>query len=280
MVNRMLKITIEKAYEKIIDGIGAKLDATPCDRIVIGLSGGIDSAVVCCLAVEAVSKENVIGVSMPSMYSDDSSHSDAKELADNLGVELVYISINRAYNRMLKDLQEGAKLPKTMCVAWENLQARIRMTYLFAIANHRNGIVLDTGNATELWLGYCTLYGDLAGAISPCSMLNKMEIYDMAGYINKRFGPVPPIPEHTFARTPSAELCENQRDPFDYEIMSPLVDELAIIEASLGNLKTAHGDIYDILCKKYSQDNVDVAIGLIMANKFKRDQAPSGIDLW
>ena len=159
-----------------------------------------------------------------------------------------------------KDTQVG--------LAEENLQARIRGNILMSIANKINGLVLNTGNKTELALGYCTMYGDMCGALGVISDLNKIEVYDLAKWINSSKGKTI-IPQNSIDKAPSAELRENQYDPFDYEIIAPLVD--LIINDNMGKQK-----LIDI---GYNEKIIDDVLNKIYLSEYKRRQAPPGIKI-
>ncbi len=177
-------------------------------KVLLGLSGGIDSAVVAALAVEALSKENVMGISLPSSISSGHSKSDAKSLAQNLGIEFHTVEIAKpvsAFSDALKDL--FANLPPS--VAEENLQARARGSILMAVSNKFGGMLLTTGNKSECAVGYCTLYGDMCGSFAPIADVYKTDVYRLAKEINKN-GEI--IPQNTIDKPPSAELRPNQKD--------------------------------------------------------------------
>jgi len=234
-------------------------------KAVLGLSGGIDSSLTACISVEALGKENVIGVSMPSRYSSQHSRDDAKELADNLEIEYLVIPIGKTFDSMketLKDEFFGLKEDITE----ENLQARIRGNILMALSNKFDYLVLSTGNKTELALGYCTLYGDMSGGLSVISDLSKNEVYNLAKLYNKIKGKEI-IPKSSIEKIPSAELREDQFDPFDYSRISPLVDE--IIE----NRRNKE----ELLEKGYQEKEINDILNKIKNAEYKRKQAAPGI---
>ncbi len=188
------------------------------------MSGGIDSSLVAVIAAAALGKENVTGVSMPSRYSSDHSKSDAKVLADNLGIEFLTIAIEPIFVAYIEQLKQPFK-GRPSDVAEENLQSRIRGSLLMALSNKFGGLVLATGNKTELALGYATLYGDMSGGLEVIGDVSKTEVYALARYYNQRSGRMV-IPENCFSKIPSAELKPDQFDPFDYAIVSPLADDI------------------------------------------------------
>ena len=222
------KVSIENSssYEQLFKalslGIKDYFIKTGHKKAVIGLSGGIDSALVACLAVDALGSDNVYLVSMPSRFSSDHSKSDAKILASNLNSNFDTIDIDGLFGKYLDTLNEKFKGTESN-VAEENIQSRIRGNILMAISNKFGCLVLSTGNKTELALGYCTLYGDMSGGLSAIGDLNKTEVYELSKWINQD---KELIPENIISKEPSAELAPNQVDPFDYELISPTVDKI------------------------------------------------------
>lgn len=181
-------------------------------KAIIGLSGGIDSALVAALCVEALGVENVIGVTMPSRYTSQATLSDAFKLAQNLGVPCKIIPIDAECRAVEESLRGDADFAaRTAGVTEENIQARIRMVNLMAFANKFGGIMVNTGNKTELIMNNCTIYGDMTGGFSVLGDVDKDRVYDLARYVNERAGQEL-IPESTISRVPSAELKENQAD--------------------------------------------------------------------
>ena len=264
---QILSNSSEEIFEALRTGVRDYFRKTNFRKAVIGLSGGIDSALTATLVSEAIGPENVHGISMPSQFSSKHSKDDAHLLADNLGINFETISINNIFNGFLnhmdvffKDTQVG--------LAEENLQARIRGNILMSIANKINGLVLNTGNKTELALGYCTMYGDMCGALGVISDLNKIEVYDLAKWINSSKGKTI-IPQNSIDKAPSAELRENQYDPFDYEIIAPLVD--LVINDNMGKQK-----LIDI---GYNEQIIDDVLNKIYLSEYKRRQAPPGIKI-
>jgi NAD+ synthetase len=200
-------------------GIKDYFSKTANTEAVVGLSGGIDSAIVATLACHALGSENVHGVSMPSKYSSQHSKDDAKQLAINLEIDYMSIPIHETVNAIESALQPKFQETKKN-TAEENIQARARGNILMALSNKFGWLVLSTGNKTELALGYCTLYGDMSGGLSVISDVNKSDIYALASWINDNISDV--IPQNTIAKPPSAELAPNQVDPFDYDLISPI----------------------------------------------------------
>jgi NAD+ synthetase len=193
----------------------------------LGLSGGVDSSVAAVLAARALGAANVTGVAIPSRYTDARSTAAARELAAALGIpfEVVELEgVHRAVEGSLGELLQGGS-------AAENAQARLRMLILMSYVNKRGGFLINTSNKTELALGYGTLYGDLAGAISPLGDVTKPEVYALARHINACIVPNA-IPPYVLERAPSAELKPGQVDPFDYESLAPELEELVLADRS------------------------------------------------
>jgi NAD+ synthase (glutamine-hydrolysing) len=244
------------------------------ERAVVGMSGGIDSSVTACIAVEALGKENVIGVSMPSRFSSDHSKSDAERLAENLGICFVKVGIQHVVNTFHKSLKQplehirncfNVKAKADDPVANENIQPRARGNILMDISNRLKELkilVLNTGNKTEIALGFCTLYGDMAGGIGALGDVSKLEVYKLAEHINKKAGKQV-IPKSVLEKKPSPELKECQFDPFDFDIVSPLVDE--IIE----NRRSKQ----DLIEMGYPREAVEDTYRRIRNSEYKRRQA-------
>ncbi len=254
-------------YNALVLGIRDYFRRTGFKKTFIGLSGGIDSAVVAALAVQALGKENVIGVGMPSRYSSRGSVEDASSLAKNLGIDFKLLPIEDIFASFEKNLEDSFKNLKKD-TAEENIQARIRGTLLMAFANKFGALVISTGNKTETALGYTTLYGDMCGGLAAIADVSKLKVYQLAEYINGISGKKI-IPAEIMKKAPSAELREDQTDEESlglYKLVSPLVDE--IIEN--GKTKT---DLF----KKYPKDLVEKTLERIKTAEYKRRQAPPGI---
>ena len=233
---------------------------------VLGLSGGIDSAVVACIAAEAFGPQNVLGVSMPSMYSAPESFEDARALAANLGIRFQTIPIESVFHAFEESLAEVfAGQPKDETE--ENLQARIRGTILMALSNKFGHLVLGTGNKSELGAGYCTLYGDMAAGLAVISDVPKTMVRKLAGHINRNREI---IPDYTISRPPSAELRPNQTDQDtlpDYNILDGILTMR--IEQQLS--------VDEIVEQGYERDVVEKVVRMMYANECKRRQAPTGL---
>jgi NAD+ synthase (glutamine-hydrolysing) len=232
--------------------------------VVLGLSGGIDSAVTACLAVTALGRENVMGVSMPSQYSSKGSIEDAQELAHNLGIRWDVIPIQDVFERFKAELQPVFKgLPED--TTEENIQARIRGTTLMALSNKFGHMLLTTGNKSELAVGYCTLYGDMNGGLGVIADVPKTMVYELARYINRERQI---IPESSLTKPPSAELRLNQTD----QDSLPPYDVLdAIIKCYIEETKST-GEI--VKETGYDEKLVRAIVRKIDLNEYKRKQAP------
>lgn len=211
-------------YDALVLGIKDYFKKTGHLKAVIGLSGGIDSALVSCLAVDALGSENVHLISMPSRFSSDHSKDDAIKLAKNLNANFEMINIDGLFQNYLDTLKDTFK-GTSPNVAEENIQSRIRGNILMAISNKFGSLVLSTGNKTELGLGYCTLYGDMSGGLSAIGDLNKKEVYNLSKWKNRNNEI---IPKNIINKKPSAELAPKQYDPFDYDKISPVVDDIIL----------------------------------------------------
>jgi NAD+ synthase (glutamine-hydrolysing) len=208
----------------LVLGVRDYFRKTGFKKALIGLSGGIDSSLTAAIAVDALGRENILGVYMPSRYSSDHSKRDAETLSKNLGISYLVVPIEEMFKAYEKALADGFK-GHGPDVAEENIQARIRGSILMALSNKLGYLVLTTGNKTELALGYCTLYGDMSGGLAVIGDVSKSEVYALADYYNRRRKPEA-IPRSSIEKIPSAELRPDQYDPFDYKIVSPLVDEI------------------------------------------------------
>ena len=236
-------------------------------KVLLGLSGGIDSAIVAALAVEALGAENVIGVSMPSKFSSQHSKSDALALAENLGIEFHTIPIEKLVESAedaLSDIFKGT----TRDVAEENIQSRSRGLLLMAISNKRGALVLTTGNKSECAVGYCTLYGDTNGGFAPICDLYKTEVYNLSNHINKTAGREI-IPQNTIIKPPSAELRPDQTDQDSlppYDILDAIL-KMHIEE----NLSAS-----EIIEKGFEKSVVEDVLKKVAGAEYKRTQYPIG----
>ena len=255
----------EKIYNALVLGVKDYFNKTGHSEAVIGLSGGIDSSLTACIAVDALGIENVHGVSMPSKFSSQHSKDDAKLLSENLGVDYRTISIESivsSFEESLKASYNGSEPG----VAEENIQARTRGSIIMALSNKFNWLVLSTGNKTELAMGYCTLYGDMNGGLAVISDLSKTDVYALSRWVNEKAG-FDCIPINSIEKPPSAELAPNQVDPFDYDVVSPLVT--AMVEDEKSPTELIEGGADPELVKDISRR--------IRINEYKRRQAAPGL---
>ncbi len=230
----------------------------------IGLSGGIDSAVVACLAADALGRENVRALLMPSQFSSDHSVEDAKQLAENLGIEYNVIPITEIYRSVLDTLKPvigGREFDFTE----ENVQTRIRTILLMAVQNKTDYVLLNSSNKSENALGWCTLYGDTAGAFSPTGDLYKTEMYDVARYINRTFGNI--IPENILDKEPSSELRPDQKD-------SDMLPPYEVVDAILYRMIEEGQHREEIINAGFDSEVVEKIHSMIMRNEKKRYQFP------
>ena len=261
------KNELEAVYRALVIGTRDYVRKCGFRKVVIGLSGGIDSAIVAAIATEALGRENVLGVSMPSPYSSEGSRNDAGRLAQNLGIELIVLPILEvfdSYRRVLSSAFAG----RPEDVTEENIQARIRGNLLMALSNKFNSLVLSTGNKSEMAVGYCTLYGDMAGGLAVISDVPKTMVYGLAGLVNcKR----ELIPREIIDKPPSAELRPNQ---VDQDTLPPYDVLDRILKAYVEDLRSPE-DIADLT--GYSLDLVRSVARLVDGAEFKRKQAPPGL---
>ena len=255
----------EKIYNALVLGVKDYFIKTGHSEAVLGLSGGIDSSLTACIAVDALGSDNVHGVSMPSKYSSEHSKNDAKELAQNLGIDFQVVSIKSivdSFEHSLKASYNGTEPG----VAEENIQARSRGSIIMALSNKFNWLVLSTGNKTELAMGYCTLYGDMNGGLSVISDLSKTDVYALSRWVNEN-SDKERIPLNSIDKPPSAELKPNQIDPFDYDVVSPLVTALVDNQKSPSQLIKEGAD----------PELVEDISRRIRINEYKRRQAAPGL---
>jgi NAD+ synthase (glutamine-hydrolysing) len=258
---------LQEMYAALVLCTGDYVRKSGFKKVVIGLSGGIDSSLTAAIAVDALGAENVLGVSMPSGYSSEGSRSDASELADNLGISMWTIPIEETFRASLKmlapTLGEG-----DLGLTAENLQARIRGNILMAISNKLGYIVLTTGNKSEMATGYCTLYGDMAGGFAVLKDVLKTLVYELSVYRNS-LGEVPVIPPAVIEKPPSAELRPGQKDTDSlppYEILDPILRAYVEEDRSLD----------EILAMGYERKTVERIMRLVDYSEYKRRQAPPG----
>lgn len=261
---------LAEIYQALVLGTRDYVRKNGFEKVVIGLSGGIDSALTAVIAAEALGKENVIGATLPSLFSSMETKTDARIVAENLGITFVEIPIHaifQSYLETLKPVFEGTKPD----IAEENIQARIRGNLLMALSNKLGWLVLTTGNKSEFSTGYCTLYGDMSGGFAVIKDVPKTLVYELAQYRNRK-GTSPVIPQTILDRLPTAELKPNQTDQ---DTLPPygLLDQ--IIEAYVEQDKS----LEQVVRKVDRAEIVQKMIRMIDGNEYKRRQAPPGIKI-
>ncbi len=253
-------------YQALLLGTSDYVKKCGFTQVVIGLSGGVDSALTAAIAVEALGKENVLGVALPSPYSSQHSVDDAELLAKNLGIEFKIIPIGDLFGGFCEALAphfEGLKPDVTE----QNIQARIRGNLLMALANKQGRLVLSTGNKSEMAVGYCTLYGDMSGGLAVISDVPKQLVYEICRYINRE---QEIIPVNTIEKPPSAELAPDQKDEDDlppYSVLDPILS--AYLEDNLS--------IKEIVAMGFDEEIVRDVVRRVRINEYKRKQAPVGL---
>jgi NAD+ synthase (glutamine-hydrolysing) len=261
---------IAEIYQALVLGTGDYIRKNGFSKAVVGLSGGVDSSLVVSIAVDAIGRENVIGIAMPSRYTSARSKADAKALANNLGISYEEIPIEepfKAYLNTMAPVFKGTRKDSTE----ENIQARIRGNILMALSNKFGWLVLTTGNKSEIATGYCTLYGDMAGGYAVIKDVFKTMVYRLAYYRNKVAGKEI-IPKSVLAREPTAELRYAQKDSDSlpkYEILDPILEAYVEEDKSLS----------DIVKSGYDYEIVEKVINLVDRNEYKRRQAAPGIKI-
>lgn len=262
-INHYPKHNEELIFEALSLGVRDYLKKCGFEKVLIGISGGIDSAVVTAIARFALGPKNVIGVLMPSPYTSSQSIGDAQKLAVNLNIKTINIRINQLmkdYDKSLHDAFKGLKPDVTE----ENIQARIRGNLLMALSNKYKSLVLSTGNKSELTIGYTTLYGDLSGGLAPIGDLSKTQVYKLAKWINRKRIL---IPKSILEKAPSAELRPNQKDqdsllPYD------------ILDNILSLYIEKHKGPKQIVSNGFSKDIVKKVLSMVVSSEFKRRQSP------
>jgi NAD+ synthase (glutamine-hydrolysing) len=258
----------EQVYRALVEGTRDYVVKNGFDSVVLGLSGGIDSALTLAVAVDALGADNVEAVSMPSRYTAEISNSDAQRQAETMGVAYHSISIEPAFDAfldMLSDTFAGTEADITE----ENIQARCRGVVLMAISNKRSRMLLTTGNKSEMSVGYATLYGDMAGGFAPLKDVPKTLVYALARWRN-RDGEV--IPQRVIDRPPSAELRPDQKD-------SDSLPDYELLDAILARYVERDMSIDDIVAEGFPHDEVKRIARLVDRNEYKRRQAPPGVKI-
>ncbi len=257
------------AYAALVLGTRDYVRKCGFRQVIVGLSGGIDSALTAVIAADAVGPENVLGVGMPGPYSSTGSIDDARSLAANLGIpfELLCITgIVESYRKTLAEVFAGRKEDVTE----ENIQSRARGTLLMALSNKFGALVLSTGNKSELGVGYCTLYGDMAGGLAVISDVPKILVYRLARYVNSKR---PVIPQASLEKPPSAELRPDQKDSDSlppYEILDPILEDYVEESHAAEQIAADHG--FDLALVKR-------VIRMVNGSEYKRQQAAPGLKI-
>ncbi len=256
----------EEIYRALSLGLGDYVRKNGFSGVVIGLSGGIDSALTAAIAVDALGAEAVRGITMPSRYSSEGSVEDSKVLADNLGIEFDEISIEPPFTGLLEALGSAFELTE-IDVAEQNLQARARGAVLMGLSNKHGGIVVATGNKSEMSVGYATLYGDMVGGYAVLSDVSKTLVYELAGWRNRN-GET--IPQNTIDKPPSAELKPDQQDTDSlppYDVLDPILERYIEDDASIA----------EIVKEGFESATVERIVQMVDRNEYKRRQAPPGV---
>ncbi|HPP67202.1 MAG TPA: NAD+ synthase, partial [bacterium] len=255
-------------YEALLLGLKDYVEKNRFGKVILGISGGIDSAVVATIAVDALGKQRVVGVFMPGQYSSHRSEADARELAKNLGIELFIISIKEIFSVYLHKLRSYFKnMP--FDITEENLQARIRGNLLMALSNRFGYLVLASGNKSEMSTGYATLYGDMAGGFAVIKDVSKTLVYKIAAYRNSAGGI---IPKNILVKEPTAELRPGQKD-------SDTLPRYNILDKILNMYIEQNKDVEAIIKAGFNEDLVKKIIKMVDKNEYKRRQAPPGIKI-
>ena len=256
---------LEQIWQGLVIGLRDYVEKNNFKSVVLGISGGIDSALVAALAADAIGADKVHGIAMPSKYSSEHSLSDAKELASNIGLNYRIIEITPMVANLIENLRVDG-------LAEENLQARVRGLTLMALSNQEGHLVLATGNKSELAVGYSTLYGDAVGGFAPIKDLYKTQVWQLATWRNELAmlqGQTPPIPESSIKKEPSAELAPNQKD-------SDSLPEYKLLDQILSIYIDEDGGRPAALAAGFDPLLVDKVVGLVDRAEYKRRQYPPG----
>lgn len=256
----------EMIYRALVLGLRDYLYKCGFRDAVLGLSGGIDSALTACVAVDALGREHVRGISLPSQYSSEGSLNDARVLAENLGIRYDVVPIGSMFDTVREGLR-GVFAGRPEDVTEENIQARLRGVTLMAMSNKEGSLLLTTGNKSEVAVGYCTLYGDMCGGLAVISDVPKTMVYRLSRWVNREREM---IPEATITKPPSAELRPGQKDQDSlppYEVLD------GILEAYVVEGRSAA----DLLSMGYEEEAVRRVIRLIDLSEYKRRQAAPGL---
>jgi len=259
---------VAEIYQALVLGLHDYVTKNNFGKAVIGLSGGIDSSLVASLAVDALGKENVVGVFMPSEYSSQDSQEDAFALAQNLGIQFFTVPINGIFKAYLWELRDcfSGKQPD---ITEENLQARVRGNILMALSNKFRWLVITTGNKSEMSTGYATLYGDMAGGFAVIKDVPKILVYRLSEYRNS-LSKV--IPERAITKAPTAELRPNQKD-------SDTLPSYETLDVILKAYVEQDKDLSKIISLGFSEHDVRRVLEMVDRSEYKRRQSPPGIKI-
>lgn len=267
--NQQLTTNYERNYSACVLGLRDYIQKNGFKKVLLGMSGGIDSALVATIAVDALDPENVSLYALPSRFNSDESMVDAKTCAKNLNVNLNVISIEKMFEAMLETVEDMSNLAK------ENSQSRIRGNILMALSNSTGALLLSTGNKSEMACGYATIYGDMCGAFNPIKDLYKTEVFDLAKWRNENIPEISSfknknlIPQNIITKEPTAELRENQKD-------SDSLPDYEILDQILFNLIEEEKSIAEIINLGFEEDLVKKVAKLFYASEYKRKQAVIG----
>jgi len=259
---------IEEIYLALVLGTKDYVRKNGFKKVVIGLSGGIDSALTAAIAVKAVGADNVVGVTMPSEYTSTGTFSDAAALAKNLNIELITLPINSVFDAYVKAMEEPLS-KGSPSIELENLQARIRGNMLMTLSNRFGWLVLTTGNKSETAVGYSTLYGDTAGGFAVVKDVPKTLIYELSEYVNQQAGREL-IPRSVIERAPSAELKPDQKDEDSlppYPVLDPILKAYVEEDKAAEEIENSEPAL------------VREVIRMVDRNEYKRRQAPPGVKI-
>jgi NAD+ synthetase len=253
----------EEIYRAMVMGVKSYVQENNFSKVILGLSGGIDSAMVAAIAVDALGHANVSAIMLPSKFTSKESITDAEAIANRLRISLKTIVINDAVESLAKTIN-GKSSTDESSIMYQNLQARIRGTILMAESNNTGALLLTTGNKSEYATGYTTIYGDMNGAFNPIKDVYKTELYELARYKNV-------IPQHILNKAPSAELAFNQKD-------SDSLPEYSILDKILEQ-HIEHNYSKKELSKQFQPELVEKVLKLVKNSEFKRRQAAPGVKI-
>ena len=262
---------IGQIYHICVDRLAEFVASVGYSKVVLGLSGGIDSSLVAVMAVDALGPENVVGILLPGPFSSDHSIRDAEQLANNLEISWDMVSIVSAYDEFAKAIAPLCPSDSFMGIASENTQARCRMVVLMALSNANGWMMLNTGNKSEAYMGYSTLYGDTAGAFAPIGGIYKTDVYRLAYWRNEQAekeGLIPPIPHSVLVKPPSAELAPGQEDEKSLGVDYATLDRILKAYYEEGQ------EVAELIAAGFDPEQVASVIERAEAYAFKRALEP------